>query len=168
MNVFLGFGLAAPCLACLRLVKYSTTEHQAIFIILLLLVGISLNAVCPAVMAEMQNAIFELEASTPGAFGENGAIGRACSLQHMAQTLGFTLGPMLGGLINHQYGWGVTTLALGATTAVAAIPGLWLSGPSSEKVHSADALEEREPLLESSSVQSSSNITTDNQIESKS
>jgi predicted MFS family arabinose efflux permease len=75
---------------------------------------------------------------------------------------------MLGGLINHQYGWGVTTLALGATTAVAAIPGLWLSGPSSEKVHSADALEEREPLLESSSVQSSSNITTDNQIESKS
>ena len=107
-------------------------------------------------MAEMQNAIVELEALTPGVFGKNGSTGRACSLQHMAQTLGFTLGPILGGIIDHKYGWGATTIALGTTTAVAAIPGLCLSGPSYSKAHSADALEEQEPLLKSSSVQRSS------------
>lgn len=105
-------------------------------------------------MADMQNALFELDETSPGTFDDNDAIGRIHSIQYMAQFAGLILGPVLGGLIDHRYGWVIMTTVLGAVAAATAI-GFWLSGPRSGRFHENNIVKEREPLLKTRDLQSS-------------
>lgn len=150
----LGFGLATPCLICLRFVQCNTIEHKLAFFVLLYLIGAFLNAVNPAITADMQNALFELEERSPGTCDNNDAIGRMHSIHYMAQCVGLILGPVLGGLIDHRFGWGAMTIVLGAVSAFTAL-GFWLPGQKIKLFSKDDIFEEREPLLKRSEVQSS-------------
>lgn len=102
----------------------------------------------------MQDTLLELEENSPGTFDSNNIIGRIHSIHYLAQCIGLILGPVLGGLIDHRYGWRVMTIALGVMTAVTAV-GLWLSGLKGELFRKDDIAEEQEPLLKNSDVQSS-------------
>ncbi|KAJ6000759.1 hypothetical protein N7481_001168 [Penicillium waksmanii] len=150
----LGFGLATPCFICLRFVQCNTIKHQLAFFVLLCLIGAFLNAVNPAITADMQNTLFELEERSPGTCDTNEAIGRIHSVHYMAQCVGLILGPVLGGLIDHRFGWGVMTIVLGAVTAATAV-GFWLSGQRIKLFCKNDIAKEREPLLKRSAMQSS-------------
>ncbi|CAI7628957.1 unnamed protein product [Penicillium pancosmium] len=150
----LGFGLATPCLICLRLIQCNTIRQQLVFFVLLFLIGALLNAVNPAITADMQNTLFELEERSPGTCDNNDANGRMHTIHYMAQCVGLILGPVLGGLIDHQFGWGVMTIVLGAVTGFTAV-GFWLLGLKAILFCKDDIVEEREPLLKGSDVQSS-------------
>lgn len=88
----------------------------------------------------------ELEEETPGVFGDNGPLTQAFSLQRMAQFIGMAIGPMMGGLMDHHYGWKVMTLCLAALSAITAVCTLQLSGPVQIEDLEED-YQDQEPLL---------------------
>lgn len=101
----------------------------------------------PALLVEIQRVLDYMEEVRPGIFGEKGAVAQGFSLVNMAHFGGLALGPMLGGFIDHRYGWKSMTLALGILCAVTAVPMLWLDGGSVDEELAREDLE-REPLLE--------------------
>lgn len=100
----------------------------------------------PALLVEIQRVLDDMEEADPMVFGEKGAVAQAFSLQNMAHFGGLALGSMLGGFVDHRYGWKVMTLALGVLSAVTAVPMLWLGSRSFEG-ESVQGDPEQEPLL---------------------
>jgi MFS family permease len=142
----MGFTLIIPSLICLRFVEMDTLNDKIILCILLALLGIFNNGISPSLSKEMQQVADELEVETPGVFGENGPLAQAFSLQRMAQLCGMAIGPMMGGLMDHLYGWKIMTLCLSALSASTAVCTLRLSAP--EQIEDLDEeCQEQEPLL---------------------
>jgi hypothetical protein len=122
-------------------------QHKGILCAILVLVGMCLDLSEPALLVEIQRVLDYMEEVRPGIFGEKGAVAQGFSLVNMAHFGGLALGPMLGGFIDHRYGWKAMTLALGILSAVTAVPMLWLDGGLvNEELACEDS--EREPLLE--------------------
>ncbi|KAJ5146233.1 uncharacterized protein N7515_000797 [Penicillium bovifimosum] len=145
---FASFALQAPSLICLRFVQENSPFHIALLCVILVIVGMCIDLGEPALLVEIQRVLDDMEAEEPGVFGGRGAVAQAFSLENMAHFGGLALGPMVGGFVEFQYGWGVMTLALGVLSAVTAIPMLWLSGAIVEDSWTESAQEiEREPLL---------------------
>lgn len=121
-------------------------RDKTLLCVLLALFGTFNNGVSPCLLVETQKVVDELEEETPGVFSENGATAQAFSLQQMAQFTGMLIGPMLGGFIDHHYGWEVMTLCLGTLSAITAVLTLQLSGPAPNEDLEED-YQEQEPLL---------------------
>jgi hypothetical protein len=103
----------------------------------------------PALIVEIQRVLDDMVAADPDIFGDKGAVAQTFSLENMAHFGGLALGPMVGGIIEFQYGWKVMTFVLGVLSAVTALPMLFLSGAVVEATwtESSDDELEREPLL---------------------
>ncbi|KAJ6178064.1 hypothetical protein N7519_008525 [Penicillium mononematosum] len=141
-----GFLLLAPTLICLRFVEHNTMGHKVALCGLLALFGLFNNGTSPCLMVEMHKVVDELEVTNPEVFKRSGAIAQTFSLQQMAQFTGMTVGPMIGGLTDHRYGWKTMTLCLGLLSAITAIPTLWMSGrEATGELPKND--QENEPLL---------------------
>lgn len=141
-----GFLLLAPTLICLRFVGNNTMEDKVILFGLLALCGLFANGVSPCLMVEMQRVVDELEITDPENFRQSSATAQTFSLQQMAQFTGMTLGPMIGGFVDHRYGWKTMTLCLGLLSAVTALPTLRLSGREATRQLPKNG-DENEPLL---------------------
>ncbi|KAJ5443196.1 hypothetical protein N7445_004309 [Penicillium cf. griseofulvum] len=146
---FASFAILCPSLMCLRFIEENSPTHIAILCVLLGLIGMCIDLNERVLIVEMQRVLDDMEAEDPGVFGGRGAVAQAFSLENMAYFGGLALGPMVGGLVEFQYGWKVMTLGLGVLSAVTAMPMLWLSGPMKQVswTESAEEEMEREPLL---------------------
>lgn len=85
----------------------------------------------PALYVETQQALEQIEHQSPGIFGPKGAVAQGFSIQTMAQFVGLFFGPILGGLVESRFGWGVMTAVLGGLAGVTVLPVCWMSGSSS-------------------------------------
>ncbi|KAJ5302864.1 hypothetical protein N7476_009663 [Penicillium atrosanguineum] len=141
-----GFILIVPSLICLRFVEMNTMQDKTLLCVLLALFGTFNNGISPCLLVETQQVVDELEEETPGVFGDNGATAQAFSLQQMAQFTGMVIGPMIGGFIDHRYGWKMMNLCLGTLSAITAVLTLQLSGPEPNGDPEED-YQEQEPLL---------------------
>jgi MFS family permease len=111
--VVTGFFLMAIPMISLRWTEANTVHHQVAIISLLFIVGICLTTVQAIIMGDVSNAVRKIE-SLYGISEENSSgLGRAYALCNMAFAAGQTLGPMAGGFIKRELGWGVMTLVLG-------------------------------------------------------
>ncbi|KAJ6165471.1 hypothetical protein N7485_008715 [Penicillium canescens] len=146
---FASFTILAPTLICLRFVEDNSALHKVLLCIILVLVGMCIDLSEPALIVEIQRVLDDMEAADPDIFGDKGVVAQAFSLENMAHFGGLALGPMVGGIVEFQYGWKVMSLGLGVLSAVTALPMLFLSGAVIEDTwsESADDELEREPLL---------------------
>ncbi|CAP96180.1 Pc21g12830 [Penicillium rubens Wisconsin 54-1255] len=119
--VVTGFWLMAVPMIALRWTEANTVHHQVAIISLLFIVGVCLTTVQAIIMGDVSNAVRKIE-SLHGITEENSSgLGRAYALCNMAFAAGQTLGPMAGGLIKRELGWGVMTLVLGILCLVAGL-----------------------------------------------
>ncbi|KAJ5457261.1 hypothetical protein N7530_012535 [Penicillium desertorum] len=119
--VVTGFLLMAVPMISLRWTEANTVHHQVAIISLLFIVGICLTTVQAIIMGDVSNAVRKIE-SLYGISEENSSgLGRAYALCNMAFAAGQTLGPMAGGFIKRELGWGVMTLVLGILCLVAGL-----------------------------------------------
>ncbi|OJJ46684.1 hypothetical protein ASPZODRAFT_2000289 [Penicilliopsis zonata CBS 506.65] len=141
---FTGFLLLAPSLICLRFTEENSTAHIALLVTLLVLIGMFTSLAIPALYAETQTVLDELEARDPGIFGPKGATAQAFGIQTMAQFVGLFAGPVWGGFIDHRFGWKAMSASLGVLAGITSIPMLWLSD---DPENADDDEESRRPLL---------------------
>jgi len=132
--VAVGFLVACPALILLRLVDHDTLGQKILLCALLFLLGVGLCVPFAPIMAEISAVVERKERrAPPGAFGRNGAYAQAYALFNMAWAGGTLIGPIWGGLMQQDLGWGTEGWTLGllcAFTAVvcAAMIGGWLLG----------------------------------------
>ncbi|KAL1630561.1 hypothetical protein SLS56_004835 [Neofusicoccum ribis] len=125
----LGFLGACACFALLRLVARDSLRQKALLCALLALLGLSLAAVMPCVMAEISHVVAAKEGVRPGLFGRKGAYAQAYGLFNMAWAGGALVGPIWAGYVRDGAGWGAMGWSLGLLAGVTAVPAaLWTGG----------------------------------------
>lgn len=116
-----GFLLMAVPMISLRWTQGNTIHHEVALISLLFIIAVSVTAVQAIIMGDVSNAVRKIE-SSHGITEENSSgQGRGYALCNMAFAVGQTLGPIGGGFIKHELGWGSMTLVLGILCLVAGI-----------------------------------------------
>lgn len=99
----------------------NTPSHIVLLFVLEFLIGLFLNLCMPALYVETQQTLDAMEKKTPGVFGPKGAVAQGFGIQTMAQFLGLFCGPIAGGFVEYQFGWGAMTgclAGLGGGTAL--------------------------------------------------
>ncbi|GME52827.1 Major facilitator superfamily [Neofusicoccum parvum] len=125
----LGFLGSCACFALLRLVARDSLRQKALLCALLALLGLSLAAVMPCVMAEISHVVAAKEGARPGLFGRKGAYAQAYGLFNMAWAGGALVGPIWAGYVRDGAGWGAMGWSLGLLAGVTAVPAaLWTGG----------------------------------------
>jgi MFS family permease len=112
--------MAVPMIA-LRWTEANTVHHQVAIISLLFIVGVCLTTVQAIIMGDVSNAVRKIESLHCITEENSSGLGRAYALCNMAFAAGQTLGPMAGGFIKREFGWGVMTLVLGILCLVAGL-----------------------------------------------
>ncbi|CAG8882740.1 unnamed protein product [Penicillium egyptiacum] len=119
--VVTGFLLMAVPMISLRWTEANTVHHEIALISLLFVVGVCLATLQAILMGDVSNAVRKIE-SLQGIAEENSSgLGRAYALCNMAFAAGQTLGPIAGGFIKRELGWGFMTLVLGVLCLVAGL-----------------------------------------------
>lgn len=120
-----GFIVSAPFLIALGYVTDDSVEHQVLLCLLLLGVGLCMTFVIGPLMAEITWSIQEDShdfATVPYAL--------AYGLYTVAFSCGAILGPIMGGIIRDNHGWGAVGLCLGIVAITSAVVhALWTGGP---------------------------------------
>jgi MFS family permease len=127
-----GFLLVTPFLICLRFVSENTMAHKVMFFGLLAGAGVGGALIFAPVMAEISWAVEAEEALLPPErqSEKGGAYAQAYALFNIAFSGGALAGPLLGGLIRDNAGWGTMVLVLGLSTALTAVTqAIWIGGP---------------------------------------
>ncbi|MCJ1381932.1 hypothetical protein MMC17_005044 [Xylographa soralifera] len=119
---FAGFVFAAPPLVLLRLVTANTLPQKVLLCALLALVGAGLATAMVPLMAEVTYVVEARERKAPGCFGDRGAYAQAYALFNVFFAAGTLIGPIWGGFVVGDAGWGVMTLTLGLLAAVTSVP----------------------------------------------
>ncbi|CAG8048267.1 unnamed protein product [Penicillium nalgiovense] len=131
--VVTGFFLMAVPMISLRWTEANTVHHQVAIISLLFLVGVSLTTVQAIIMGDFSNAVRKIE-SLHGITEENSSgLGRAYALCNLAFAAGQTLGPIAGGFIKLELGWGSMTLVLGILCLTAGLSSFFSMLPAPKK-----------------------------------
>lgn len=73
-------------------------------------------------MAEIAHVVAEKEAANSSAFGRKGAYAQAYGLYNCSFAAGTLTGPIWGGFMLSNLGWGTMTWTLGLLSFVTAIP----------------------------------------------
>ena len=116
-----GFTTGFPSFVLLRFVRHDSLGQAVLLCILLLLIGVSVNATMTPVTAEVSNVVYEKERETPGIFGK-GALGQGYALMNMAFAAGSLAGPIWSGFTVETVGWGTMALSIGILSAVSVLP----------------------------------------------
>lgn len=119
--VMTGFFLMAVPMVSLRWTEENSIKHEIALISLLFIIAVCVTTVQAIIMGDVSNAVRKIE-RLHGITEENSSgQGRGYALCNMAFAAGQTLGPMAGGFIKHELGWGYMTLVLGILCLVAGI-----------------------------------------------
>ncbi|ANB12096.1 membrane transporter [Sugiyamaella lignohabitans] len=135
-----GFIWICPSLMLMWIPHENTTGHIVMFIAFLVMVGIGFTLVFTPLMAEMTNAVNEIDRANPGTLGGGKGFAQAYGLVNIASSLGQIVGPYQGGAVMSRYGWGINVLIMGLLALVAAVPGFLLTGGKEPPSHSSNSL----------------------------
>ncbi|KAJ5423432.1 hypothetical protein N7491_008648 [Penicillium cf. griseofulvum] len=120
--VVTGFVVMAVPIVSLRWTQGNTIHHEITLASLLFIIGVCLTTIQAIIMGDVSNAVRRIE-SLHGITGEkSGGQGRGYALCNMAFAAGQTLGPIAGGFIKRELGWGFMTLVLAVLCLVAGLP----------------------------------------------
>ncbi|KAJ5814383.1 uncharacterized protein N7503_001133 [Penicillium pulvis] len=119
--VMTGFFLMAVPMVSLRWTQENTIHHEVALVSLLFIIAVSVTAVQATIMGDVSNAVRKIETFHGITEEDSSGQGRGFALCNMAFAVGQTLGPIGGGLIKHELGWGFMTLVLGILCLVAGI-----------------------------------------------
>ena len=129
-----GFLGALPFFVLLRFVYFNSLGQKVLLCALLLLIGVAVCIVMPPLLAEITRIVVEKEEQDPDVFGSKSAIAQAYALLNMAYAAGSIVGPIWGGFVERQAGWGTMAWTLGLLSAVTAVPTFfWAGGPLRKK-----------------------------------
>ena len=117
-----GFLLSAPCFAALGHIVDNTAEQQALFAVLLVLIGILASFSLPPVMVEAMSIVVAFEERSPGVSGENGGLAQAYGITNFAYAAGTLVGPLVAGCGKATYGWSQMSLFLAVASGLTSIP----------------------------------------------
>ncbi|PLB46440.1 putative MFS transporter [Aspergillus steynii IBT 23096] len=126
----LGFAMYTPPLVCLQFVSQDSMSHKILLAVLMALCGLAPSVAQPALYVESQIVLEEMEAHSPGLFGEQGAVSQAFALQTMANYAGLSVGPIVGEKILSRHGWKSMAWTLGGLAGVTILPMFLLSNES--------------------------------------
>ena len=121
------FILATPCWVFLRLVVFDSHEQKALIMILLVVLGICFSMGVCSLNTEISKILDDLEKERPGVLGPRGAMAQAFGLMNVAFAAGSFIGPVWGGFVKQQIGWGNMTTTVGALSLVSVVPTVSLS-----------------------------------------
>ncbi|KAJ5890226.1 hypothetical protein N7504_011036 [Penicillium tannophilum] len=119
--VMTGFFLMAIPMVSLRWTQEDTIHHEVALISLLFIIAVSVTTVQAIIMGDVSNAVRNIESLHGITEEDSSGQGRGYALCNMAFAVGQTLGPIGGGIIKHELGWGFMTLVLGILCLVAGI-----------------------------------------------
>ncbi|CAI7610852.1 unnamed protein product [Penicillium palitans] len=119
--VVTGFFLMAIPMVSLRWTQANTIHHEIVLISLLFIVGVCLTTVQAIIMGDVSNAVRKIESLHGITEEKSSGQARGYALCNMAFAAGQTLGPIAGGFIKHELGWGFMTLVLGILCLVAGL-----------------------------------------------
>ncbi|KAI4147784.1 MAG: hypothetical protein LQ340_005395 [Diploschistes diacapsis] len=114
-------GMVAPYIL-LRLVTDDTVGDKAFLVALLAVIGICWSIGMTPLNAEVSRIVVEVERRSPGIYGERGALAQAFGLTNMAFAAGSIVGPLWGGFMKENIGWGNMTTSIGLLSAMTVIP----------------------------------------------
>ncbi len=106
----------------LRFVTHNSLKQIVLLCALLALIGCSLTLLIAPLMAEIAHVVAEKEAGNPSAFGGRGAYAQAYGLYNCAFAAGTLIGPIWGGFMLSNLGWGTMSWTLGLLSIVTAVP----------------------------------------------
>lgn len=108
----------APIIA-LRWTEINNTLHQILLVILLSILGPCLTTSQALTMAEVSNAVHEIEEKHGAGEAQGSGMGRGYAFCNMAFAAGQFVGPVLGGFSKGHFGWEVMTIILAGLCFVA-------------------------------------------------
>lgn len=111
----------------LRWTQGNTLNYEMLFVGLLLIIGFFVNALQALTMAEVSNAVRNIEARHGFTEEDSSGQGRGYAFCNIAFATGQFIGPILGGLSKSGLGWGVMTLTLAVMCLVAGIPSVFFT-----------------------------------------
>lgn len=106
----------------LRWTEADNLNQQILFIGLLFVLGLCLTAGQALTMAEVSNAVLDIEEKHGASESEGSGMGRGYAFCNMAFAAGQFIGPVLGGMSKGQLGWGAMTLILAGLCLLAGVP----------------------------------------------
>ncbi|KAJ5556169.1 hypothetical protein N7494_000084 [Penicillium frequentans] len=119
--VMTGFFLMAVPMVSLRWAQGNTIHHEIALISLLFIIAFCVTTVQAIIMGDVSNATRKIESLHGITEEDSTGQGRSYALCNMAFAAGQTLGPLGGGIMKHEWGWGCMTLVLGILCLVAGI-----------------------------------------------
>jgi MFS family permease len=124
-----GLLIMAVPLALLCLIADNSVPHKAFLCILLGLVGALSTCFEIPLCVEVVLAVELKGKENPKQYGGKGAYAQAFGLNNMTWAAGMVVGPLWGGFIFQNAGWGVMSWSLALLAAVSAIPSaIWVGG----------------------------------------
>ncbi|KAM4065986.1 major facilitator superfamily protein [Hirsutella rhossiliensis] len=140
-----GFFVATPFLACLRLVTEDTWAHKALLCGLLAGAGLGFSSTMGPLMAEIT---WSIKVDKEMSDDEPEPIALAYALYSVAFSAGTILGPLLAGYLRKSAGWGAVGPTLAALTLFTGVTSiLWIGGSlkrDRNSVSHAEGVEEAE------------------------
>lgn len=118
--VFLGLAFAAPGFTCLRFINEPSKPQVALLISLLVLCGLGCTTLTTLCMVECGAAASRVEREEQDKDGDSKVGASAFATLNTATSVGHTLGPFAGGLMNVSIGWKGLVLVLGVVCGVSA------------------------------------------------
>ncbi|KAL8636949.1 MAG: hypothetical protein Q9228_005723, partial [Teloschistes exilis] len=104
-----GYGLAAPSLALLGIVRNAELSSKIGLVVFLFCLGLGINALLTSLVTDMSFAVERLEEENPGLGEEHGIFIEAYALVDITFGLGLVLGPLVSGLLYEKTEWAITS-----------------------------------------------------------
>ena len=126
----IGFVFAVPSLVLLRFVNHDGIRQIVLLCALLALIGLADALALTPLQAEIAYLVKQKERSQPGIFGGRGAYATAFGLSNTAFAGGMLVGPLWGGFVKQQAGWGTMGWTIALLSFITAIPAfVFVGGP---------------------------------------
>lgn len=124
-----GLLITAIPLILLRLVTHNTTDHKVLLCILLGIVGALSTCFEIPLCVEVVREVERKSQEDPKQYGGKGAYAQAFGLNNMVWAAGMVVGPIWGGFVFENAGWGTMNWTLGMLSAASAVPSvIWVGG----------------------------------------
>lgn len=110
--------LALFPLIALRTADGASSKHQIVFVVLVVVVGFFMTTSQAQVMAEVSDAVREIEVRHGINSNRKSGMGTGYAFCSMAIAIGQFVGPLIAGYARMALGWGGMTLVLGGTSGL--------------------------------------------------
>lgn len=110
--------LALFPLVALRTTDGASSNHQVGFVVLVVVVGFFITTSQAQVMAEVSDAVREIEMARGINSSQRSGMGTGYAFCSMAIAVGQFVGPLIAGYARMALGWGGMTLVLGGTSGL--------------------------------------------------